>query len=191
MTIRLAEIRDVEDIRSIYSQYIDSAITFQESLDSKSDFVQKIGQTLSEYPYLVWEEEGRVLGLAYASPLRGQAAYRYSAELSIYLDQDRHGKGMAQKLYRGVMDILRLQHVHNVYAYVTLPNPKSVGFHEKMGFEEMGTLKQVGYTDGAWQDVMIFEHHFEGRDEVEPDPFVPFAELERDAPDAILAALNP
>ena len=108
-----------------------------------------------EYPWIIWEENGEILGYAYAHKFAVRISYRPSAELSVYLSPDARGRGIGRKLYEALMEILRLQNVKSVYGIVTTPNPRSEAMHLALGFSRVSTLHNVGYKQG-WRDVSWF-----------------------------------
>jgi phosphinothricin acetyltransferase len=101
----------------------------------------------------VLEQGGRVLGFAYAGTFRSRSAYRYSVETTIYLDREAQGKGLGTRLYEALIDRLRATPAHLLIAIIALPNDRSVGLHEKLGFEKAGHLQQVGRKFDRWIDV--------------------------------------
>lgn len=150
---------DAEAIADIYNPYIlNTVITFEEDpvtpeeIRSRIEKVQALG-----LPYLVMEQNQRVIGYAYASQWRSRAAYRNTVETSIYLDQALAGKGLGTILYKELLDRLRKLHIHVVLGGITLPNPVSVGLHEKLGFKKVAHFPQVGYKFGHWLDVGFWE----------------------------------
>ena len=129
MIIRLANIEDSKALLNIYSQYIDTAITFECVLPTEKQFKERIAGIIKDYPYLVCEENGEILGYAYAHRQMEREAYQWNAELSIYLDKNFTSKGVGKKLYYILIDILKLQGIKNVYGGVTVPNEKSKNLH--------------------------------------------------------------
>lgn len=112
------------------------------------------------YPYLAAREGGRngaIVGYAYASRAQERAAYRWNAELSVYLEQGRGGRGAGTALYRALLGLLALQNIRNVYGTVTLPNAASLRLHEKFGFRPVGVFPHAGYKLGRWHDVLHLE----------------------------------
>ena len=155
MSIRFAVSADCAAMLAIYAQYIDTTITFEETLPSQAEFLGRISAVQQEYPWIVWEEDGKILGYAYAHKFAERAAYRPSSELSVYLDAAARGKGLGPKLYAALIAILQLQNVKSVYGIVTSPNERSEALHLAMGFTRVSTLKNVGYKQG-WRDVSWF-----------------------------------
>lgn len=174
--IRLAQQEDAKALLAIYAQYIDTSITFEDELPSESEFARRIREISAEYPYLVWEEDGKILGYAYGHRQRERAAYQWNAELSIYLDKTVTGKGIGTKLYTTLMELLKLQGVCNVYAIVVIPNEASAALHKRLGFQLTGTFNATGFKLGEWWGTWWFEKHLLSR-EVAPAPFIPFPGL--------------
>ncbi|RHJ94938.1 GNAT family N-acetyltransferase [Parabacteroides bouchesdurhonensis] len=157
MNIRFATVADSVSLLNIYAQYIDTPITFECSLPSEQEFAERIRSISNEYPYLVCEENGEIIGYAYAHRLKEREAYQWDAELSVYLDKRYTSKGLGRKLYCILMEILKLQRVKTVYGLVTIPNVKSEKLHLSLGFKCAGTYHNTGYKSGAWHDVSWFE----------------------------------
>lgn len=155
--IRLATGGDAENLLKIYAQYIDTPITFEYTLPAVPQFQSRINRIASDYPYLVYERDGQVLGYAYAHELRERAAYRWDAECSIYLDQSVRSMGIGTSLYTALLKLLRLQGIRSAYGCVTLPNEASQRLHLGLNFTEAGIWHQAGYKNGSWHDVIWYE----------------------------------
>ena len=101
MNIRLAKPLDAAALLAIYAPYVENtAITFEYDVPNVEDFANRIEKTLKKYPYLVAEENGALLGYAYASTYYARAAYDWAVELSVYVSQDARGKGVGSKLFQ-------------------------------------------------------------------------------------------
>ena len=174
--IRFAAAADAAALLGIYGQYIDTPITFECALPSEEAFRRRVAEYGAACPYLVWEEDGRILGYAYAHRLGERAAYQWGAELSIYLGRDSTGRGLGRRLYGALMELLRLQGVRTVYGCVTLPNAGSEGLHAAMGFRLTGTWHRAGFKCGAWRDVGWFEKTIAPYDP-SPAPVRPIGEV--------------
>jgi L-amino acid N-acyltransferase YncA len=155
--IRLASSADAEQVQAIYAPYCFTPISFELEAPSVDEMRQRLDKIMPQLPWLVAEEEQRLLGYAYASPHRERAAYRWSVDVSIYIRQGQHRRGLGRALYTSLLQVLALQGYCNAYAGATLPNAGSVGLHEAMGFERVGVYRQVGFKDGAWHDVAWFQ----------------------------------
>jgi L-amino acid N-acyltransferase YncA len=153
--IRMADPeRDAAACAAIYAPYVEgSPISFEETAPSAAELGARIARTLPAHPWLVAEEGGEVVGYAYACPHRERPAYRWSADVSIYLDGQARGRGTGRALYAELFERLRAQGVRMVCAGITLPNPASIGLHEHMGFEQAGFFPRIGWKEGAWRDI--------------------------------------
>lgn len=151
--IRLATLNDAHDILAVYTPYVDTPITFEEYVPTYEEFRKRIAILLDDYPYLVAERDGKIVGYAYAHAQDERAAYDWNAELSIYLTPESASRGLGSLLYRALIDLLRAQGVKCAYARVTLPNAASERLHGAFGFELMGIQRNAGYTCEAWRDV--------------------------------------
>ena len=176
MKLRFAVPEDAKALLRIYAQYIDTNITFEYELPSEEEFAGRILSFSQVYPYLVCEEDGRIVGYAYAHRLQERAAYQWNAELSIYIDREARSRGMGRRMYTALMALLRLQGVKTVYAIVTQPNERSERLHEGMGFARIGVMHNTGYKNGAWHDVAYFEKALAPY-ENDPQPIVPISEI--------------
>ncbi|MFN7958166.1 MAG: arsinothricin resistance N-acetyltransferase ArsN1 family B [Holophagaceae bacterium] len=161
--IRPARLTDAQALADLYNPYVrDTTITFEEEAVGAEEMASRIEKVTVTYPWLVWEEQGRVLGYAYASAWRARAAYRHSAETAIYIAQGQHGKGLGTTLYRALLDELRARGFHLVLGGLALPNEASVRLHEKLGFRKAGQMREAGRKFGRWIDVGFWELLLEG-----------------------------
>lgn len=153
--IREATDKDAEAITEIYNYYVqNTVITFEEVDLHPSDFVARISKVQeSGYSWLVAEENGTVIGYAYSSKWNDRAAYKNTAEVSVYLSHQITSKGWGTKLYRTLFSSLREKSIHIVIGGITLPNVASVAIHEKFGMAKVAHFKEVGYKFGKWLDV--------------------------------------
>jgi L-amino acid N-acyltransferase YncA len=147
--------RDAAACAAIYRPYVeDTAISFESVPPSAAEFAERIATTSERYPWLVDEDDdGAVAGYAYASPHNPRAAYRWAVDVAVYVDGSRHRRGTGRRLYEALFERLRELGYHVACAGVTLPNDASVGLHESLGFEPVGTYRRVGWKAGEWHDV--------------------------------------
>lgn len=185
MNIRIATARDSAALLAIYAQYIDTSITFEYVLPTVQEFAGRIMETLTEYPYLVCEDEGTIVGYCYAHRAQVRAAYQWNAEASIYLDREYTGRRLGKLLYGMLFELLAMQGVKTVYGCVTDPNPKSVALHERVGFTRFAVFPQAGYKCGAWHDVLWFQKELNPHEDA-PVPVTPFPALPQERVAAIL-----
>ncbi|MHC3438327.1 N-acetyltransferase family protein [Natrialbaceae archaeon A-gly3] len=187
--IRPASPEDAAAIRSIYAPYVEETpICFELEVPTTAEIRERLTTTLERYPWIVCEtDEGDVLGYASASALRSMPAYGWTAELSVYVDDSIHRSGIGSALYTSLLATLTEQGFYDAYAAVTIPNPASEGFHERMGFERIGRFPNVAYKSGEWYGVQWWHRQLASRPS-EPDEPAPFAEV-RGSPD-LERALN-
>ena len=154
MGIRLVSPDDAAQILDVYSSYIlNSPISFETEVPDLDEFQDRIRETTANFPWLVYEKDGRVIGYAYAGAHRSRCAYEWSVESSVYVDAKHHGQGIGTKLYRELFRLLQNQGAVNVFAGITQPNAGSVRLHESFGFTPIGTFKDIGFKQGKWWDV--------------------------------------
>ena len=143
--IRLASTADVPAILNIYGPYVqNTAISFEYSVPTLEEFTERFLTVTARFPWLVWEENGTVLGYAYASLPFGRAAYRWVAASSIYLAPEARGKGIGTKLYGALEAMLSELGYRKTYAIITSDNPGSLGFHKKAGFRFLCEFPECG-----------------------------------------------
>jgi len=157
-TIRLATESDAEQIQAIYAPYvIHTAISFELEPPTVEEMRRRIGDILPHWPWLVCEQRRKILGYVYAGRHRSRAAYQWSADVSVYIDEQFHRLGIGRALYSSLFAILALQGFYNAYAGITLPNAASISLHESLGFQPIGVYPAVGYKLGVWHDVGWWE----------------------------------
>lgn len=157
-TYRFATPDDAEILLSIYRPYVESSpVTFEWTVPTAEEFRARVEKISAQYPYLVAERDGEIIGYAYAGPYRSREGFRWTAELSVYVKKGLQGQGVGTHLYARLLDLLRLQGYLNVCAVVSWPNPGSAKLHEHFAFRCGGIQKKCGFKDGHWCDVAIFE----------------------------------
>lgn len=176
MNLRFAAQEDVPALLDIYAQYIPTTATFEYELPSQNEFSRRMGSYSAIYPYLVAEDSGSILGYAYAHRYAERAAYGWGAELSVYLRPDFTGRGLGKRLYRTLLELLRLQGVQTAYGLVTSPNPASESLHRCIGFRLVGVDRNAGYKNGQWIDLLRFEKGI-GSYCTNPPPVLPVGQL--------------
>lgn len=154
MNVRNACQSDATALAAIYNYYIqNTSISFETEPISNKEMAQRIAnvQTLA-LPWLIAEQDDKIIGYVYACPWKTRAAYRHTVEISIYLDADQLSKGTGSRLFRALLDALP-NHVHTVVACIALPNEKSVRLSERFGLTKAGEFKEVGFKHGQWINV--------------------------------------
>ena len=154
MIIRRAGSDDAAAMLDIYRPIVEkTAISFELAVPTVEDFVTRIETLIASHEWLVAEVDGELAGYAYASPHRAREAYRYSAEVSVYVHPHYHRQGLGKALYSALFDSIRKLGFHCAYAAIALPNDSSIALHRACGFGEIGTFREVGYKNDTWQDV--------------------------------------
>ncbi len=154
-TLRDACDQDMDAITGLYNHYIrHTVITFEEVLINADEMLARLRAVQSAgLPWLVAEDDSRILGYAYAVPFRQRSAYRHTVESSVYLPPDVVGRGVGTRLYRSLLQRLAVAGVHAVIGGIALPNAGSVALHERVGFHKVAHLEQVGRKFEQWVDV--------------------------------------
>jgi L-amino acid N-acyltransferase YncA len=167
--IRLATVNDAPAIAAIYRPIVESTpISFETVAPDANEMRRRIQEVLGSHVWLVCEREGAVAGYAYASSHRARAAYQWSVDTSVYVDDAFRRRGIGHALYLSLFAVLTVQGYANAFAGITLPSPASVGLHEGAGFTPLGVYRRVGYKLGAWHDVGWWQRALDLRDEEPP-----------------------
>jgi phosphinothricin acetyltransferase len=152
--IRLAGPNDAAGILAIYGPYCESTcVSFEIVAPTVEQIQERISRVTADYPWLVGEIDGQVVGYVYASRHHERAAYRWSVDVAVYVAAGQQRRGVGRILYEALFSILRDQGHFKAFAGVTLPNPASVGLHESLGFRPAALYRGVGYKFGRWLDV--------------------------------------
>jgi phosphinothricin acetyltransferase len=143
--------RDAAACAAIYSPYVtDSVVSFEARPPTAEEMSARIG---AAHAWVVAEQEGVTVGYAYGSPHQERAAYRWTADVAVYIDADHHRSGVGRALYTRLFEQLRAIGLWMVCAGITQPNDASNGLHRAMGFVPVGTYRRIGWKAGAWHDV--------------------------------------
>ena len=192
LCIRLASADDADGIRVVYAPFIDTPVTFEEEVPSCEAYRERIVRICEKYPCLVAEEDGRIVGFAYAHELRERIAFQWNAELSVYLAPTAQGQGAGSRLYAALIELLRLMGIKAVYGVVTSPNAASERLHHAFGFALMGVQPHAGFTCGAWHDVSWYVREIAPFEDAPapPVPFPLFASAHPDQVSEVIAQAN-
>ena len=156
--VRPVKDEDAARITEIYHHYIlNTLITFEEQPLNQGEILARMKNITREYPWSVYEDDGRVVGYAYATRWKERSAYRHTVEAAIYVDVQHTGKHVGSQLTAALLHELRAINIHSVLAGIALPNAASMGLCEKFGFAKVGQLKEVGYKLNQWVDVGYWE----------------------------------
>ena len=166
--IRIAREADVPEILDIYAPYVlNTTHTFEYQVPTQAEFLARFRGLTEQFPWLVWEEEGKILGYAYGSAPFERAAFGWCAEDSLYLRPEAQGKGIGKKLLLALENLLRCQGYRKIYAIITSENQVSLDFHRKNGYLFTASMGNCGYKFGRWLGVTWMEKtldfgHFSG-----------------------------
>ncbi|WP_327637948.1 GNAT family N-acetyltransferase [Kribbella sp. NBC_00482] len=152
--VRDASATDAEACAAIYAPYVTgTAITFELDPPTVEEMAERIAKAQSTHAWLVLEADGQVVGYAYGGPMKPRAAYRWSCEVSVYVAPSHHRTGAGRTLYNALFDRLSERGFRTAIAGMTLPNPASEGLHKSLGFDPIGTYRNIGWKLDAWHDV--------------------------------------
>lgn len=154
MRIRHATPDDAAACLEIYAPFAEeTAISFEDRAPSLAEFQRRIERISRTHAFLVAEDVGAIAGFAYGGEHRARPAYRWAAEVSVYLDADHRGRGIGRALYQPLFDLLEKQGYRTLLAGIAEPNPASIALHRSLGFEPVGVYRRIGWKAGSWRDV--------------------------------------
>ncbi|MGI9372580.1 MAG: GNAT family N-acetyltransferase [Hyphomicrobiales bacterium] len=163
-TLRNGTTDDLSQIVEIYNYYVrETAITFDIKPTSVGARAAWLAQFSDEGPHqlIVAETNGEIHGYAYAAAFRPRPAYARSVEVTIYLKPGAEGRGLGRKVYERLLKrIDESGAVHRAYAVIGLPNEASILLHERMGFQRLHVLSEVGHKFGRYWDTLWMEKRF-------------------------------
>lgn len=182
--LRVARPSDAAELLALYAPYVeDTAISFETEVPSIEEFTQRMIKRLPQYPYIVAQRDGELLGYAYLSPFVGRAAYLWAAETTIYLRRDCRKMGIGKMLYTALESLARAQGIINLEAcigWTDTPDEhltnNSAEYHEHLGYRMVGRFYKCGYKFGTWYD-MVWMEKLLGEHPDTPRDIIPFSEL--------------
>jgi L-amino acid N-acyltransferase YncA len=152
--IRDATPEDGAACAAVYAPYVtDTATTFEYEPPTPAEMAERIAKAQKDHAWVVAEDDGRVVGYAYAGRYKERAAYRWACEVSVYLEPGRRRGGTGRALYEALFERLIARGFRTAVAGMTLPNPASEGLHRALGFEPIGVYRGIGWKHGRWHDV--------------------------------------
>jgi L-amino acid N-acyltransferase YncA len=169
--------RDAPACAAIYAPHVEASPTsFEEQPPSVEEFAGRIGEVAATHPWLIAELGGEVVGYAYACRHRKRPAYRWAVDVSAYVADAYHDRGIGRSLYEALLARLRSQRYRVACAGITLPNNASIALHEHLGFVPVGVFRRIGWKDGAWRDVGWWQLQLADESEEPPvEPLTPGA----------------
>jgi L-amino acid N-acyltransferase YncA len=169
--VRHATAADAGACATVYAPYVlGTAVTFELEPPSAAEMARRIAAAQERHAWVVLEDAGRVAGYAYGGPYKERAAYRWSCEVSVYLEPGRRRGGAGRALYEALFDRLAARGYRTAVAGMTLPNPASEGLHRALGFEPVGVWRRIGWKHGAWHDVAWVQRALAGGDDPPAEP---------------------
>ena len=154
-TIRTVRDEDAPAIAALYNHYVEKTIvTFEETPVDAEEIGRRIAAVRAvPLPWLVATDGTALLGYAYATPWKARFGYRFSVEVSVYLDPAATGRGLGSALYRPLFDDLQARGLRSAIGGIALPNDASVALHQKFGMSKVAHFVDVGTKFGRWIDV--------------------------------------
>ncbi len=153
-TVRDASEDDAPACAAIYASYVsETAVSFESEPPTPAQMAKRIAAAMRTHAWVVLEDKDRVVGYAYGGPHAQRAAYRFSCEVSVYVEPGRRRTGSGRVLYEVLFKRLVARGYRMAVAGMTLPNEASAGLHRAMGFEPVGVYRRIGWKFGAWHDV--------------------------------------
>jgi phosphinothricin acetyltransferase len=166
-TIRMATLEDAPAIYAIYEPYIlNTAITFEYTPVPMDEFWQRMKKVMEHFPWIVCEQNGKILGYAYCARFKERAAFDWDCECSVYIDEKEHRKGIASLLYERLFDLVQKQGYFTIYALITNSHESSIAFHQRFGFTKVGVYEKTGYTLGQWWVLLVMEKRLRSFEEI-------------------------
>ena len=163
MIIRPVQLSDAENIRAIYQPYVtETVITFEVDVPTVQELERRITKTLTQFPYLVAEVDGKVVGYAYASTYYARAAYDWTTELSIYIAKESCGQGIGLALYTALEEELQTRGYLRFLACIAVPNEASISMHKKRGYVQVAHFPKIGYKFNKWHDIVWMQKNLNG-----------------------------
>jgi phosphinothricin acetyltransferase len=166
MKIENVTVSDTEKLLEIYAYYVrETAVSFEYDVPTIGEFEKRIADITTKYPYIkAVNENGTIVGYAYANTFKDRSAYDWSVETTVYIRHDLRRGGVGKLLYQALEERLRKMGILNMNACIAVTSQEdsrltndSVYFHEKMGFRLVGTFHNSGYKFGTWYDMVWME----------------------------------
>lgn len=156
LVIRPYSAADIPAVTRIYCHYVrDTVITFETEEPSEAEMASRFATITGKgHPLLIAEQDGAVIGYAYASTYRPREAYRFTCEDSIYLAPDAVGHGLGGKLLARLIEDSTKAGLKQMLAVITAERANSIRLHEKHGFRFIGKYEALGYKFDRWLDIV-------------------------------------
>ena len=168
VAIRDARLEDLPAILDIYNDVIlNTTAVYSEkphTMQMRQDWYnERIG---NNFPVYVADCDGKIAGFSSYGHFRVWPCYRYTVEVSVYVEKSFRGKGISKKLLAALLGCARDKNMHAVIAGISADNTVSIALHQSFGFTEIAHFKEVGYKFGRWLDLKFFELLIPGKPEI-------------------------
>jgi phosphinothricin acetyltransferase len=171
VSVRPATADDAAACAAIYEPYVrHTAVTFEVDPPTAAEFAERIAAANRTHAWLALEQDGTVTGYAYGTVFKARAAYRWSCEVSVYLERSEHRRGGGRALYEALFTRLAERGYRTAVAGMALPNAASVGLHRALGFEPVGIYRRIGWKHGRWHDVAWMQRALLTGDDAPTEP---------------------
>jgi phosphinothricin acetyltransferase len=158
VVIRLATVADLGAVREIYNYYVErSTCTFQLEPDTEAERLAWFRDRSPRHPVTVAESAGEVVGWASLSAWKSRAAYARSVEASVYIRHDKQRRGVGRALLLDLIDRARAAGHHTIIGGACTEQTASLALQKSLGFEPVGTFREVGHKFGRWLDVAYMQ----------------------------------
>ena len=149
--IRPVQERDIGALTELYNYYIENT-TFTLELEPLSEqaFGERVRAISARFPYLVYEEEGQVLGYAYLNDFNPRGGYRFTVDLSLYILPSARGRGLGRALYAEIEQMAKDRGFCNIISLITSENEASLAFHDALGFERVARIDDIAFKFDRW-----------------------------------------
>jgi L-amino acid N-acyltransferase YncA len=152
---RSASANDAHGVLDIYAPFVrETPVSFEVDVPSLAEMNRRIATSQATHAWLVAEEDGLVVGYAYASTHRAREAYQWAAEVSVYVHPGYQRRGLGKALYTSLFALLGQMGYRQALAGISLPNDGSVGLHSSLGFTSIGIYQEIGFKQGVWWDTL-------------------------------------
>jgi L-amino acid N-acyltransferase len=158
MKVRLATIDDAEAIRAIYNpEVLESTVTFDLVPRTLEDQQKWLDEHSGAHPAVVAEDGEAIVGFGSLTEYKARPAYRTSVEDSVYVHRAHQGRGIGKLVLDSLLGLAVDHGFHAVFARIVGGHEASIGLHVALGFDIVGTEREVGRKFGQWLDVVIMQ----------------------------------